>query len=81
MGLNIFSNILSVVFSLFSLTMVIPFLGILFGTQEKVLQASPLTFSADSIKENFYFFNKDSISSAYSAESSRKKFNSGTILS
>ena len=55
-GLNIFSNILSVVFSLFSLTMVIPFLGILFGTQEKVLQASPLTFSADSIKENFYFF-------------------------
>ena len=63
-GLNIFSNILSVVFSLFSLTMVIPFLGILFGTQEKVLQASPLTFSADSIKENFYFFISKTVEEA-----------------
>ena len=53
--LNIFSNILSVIFSLFSLTMVIPFLGILFGTQEKTHQASTLTLDASSIKENFYF--------------------------
>ena len=68
MGLNIFSNILSVVFSLFSLTMVIPFLGILFGTQEKVLQASPLTFSADSIKENFYFFISKTVEEAGKVE-------------
>ena len=54
--LNITSNILSVLFSLFSLTMVIPFLGILFGTQEKVHQSSPLTFNASSIKEHFYSF-------------------------
>jgi len=67
-GLNIFSNILSVVFSLFSLTMVIPFLGILFGTQEKVLQASPLTFSADSIKENFYFFISKTVEQAGKVE-------------
>ena len=67
-GLNIFSNILSVVFSLFSLTMVIPFLGILFGTQEKVLQASPLTFSADSIKENFYFFITETVEEAGKVE-------------
>ena len=67
-GLNIFSNILSVVFSLFSLTMVIPFLGILFGTQEKVLQASPLTFSADSIKENFYFFISKTVEEAGKVE-------------
>ena len=67
-GLNIFSNILSVVFSLFSLTMVIPFLGILFGTQEKVLQASPLTFSADSIKENFYFFITKTVEEAGKVE-------------
>ncbi len=67
-GLNIFSNILSVVFSLFSLTMVIPFLGILFGTQEKVLQASPLTFSPDSIKENFYFFISKTVEEAGKVE-------------
>jgi len=54
--LNVGSNIISVVFSLFSLTMVIPFLGILFGTQEKVYQASPLSFNAQAIKENFYLF-------------------------
>jgi len=35
--LNIVSNIISVLFSLVSLTMVIPFLGILFGTQEKFI--------------------------------------------
>lgn len=54
--LNVGSNIISVIFSLFSLTMVIPFLGILFGTQEKVYQASPLSFDAQAIKENFYLF-------------------------
>ena len=54
--LNILSNILSVIFSLFSLTMVIPFLGILFGTQEKVYEAPPLSLNASSIKENFYLF-------------------------
>ena len=53
--LNVFSNILSVIFSLFSLTLVIPFLGILFGTQEKVFQAPPLSLNASSIKENFYY--------------------------
>ena len=54
--LNIGSNIISVIFSLFSLTMIIPFLGILFGTQEKVYQARPLSLNAASIKENFYLF-------------------------
>jgi subfamily B ATP-binding cassette protein MsbA len=36
--------------------MVIPFLGILFGTQEKVYQATSLSFNAQAIKENFYLF-------------------------
>ncbi|MDG2138706.1 MAG: ABC transporter ATP-binding protein [Flavobacteriales bacterium] len=54
--LNVGSNIISIVFSLFSLTMVIPFLGILFGTQEKVYQATSLSFNAQAIKENFYLF-------------------------
>ena len=52
---NIVFNILTVLFSLVSITMIIPFLGLLFGTQEKVYQAPPLTFSTTSITENFYF--------------------------
>ena len=52
--MNILSNILSVLFSLVSLTMVIPFLGILFETQEKVYNPPPLSLNADAIKENFY---------------------------
>tara|TARA_B100000902_G_scaffold90361_1_gene94058 strand:+ start:10230 stop:11936 length:1707 start_codon:yes stop_codon:yes gene_type:complete len=36
--------------------MVIPFLGILFETQEKVYNPSPLTFNPTSIKDNFYAF-------------------------
>ena len=52
--LNIVSNIISVLFSLFSLTMAIPFLGILFETQRKVYDPQPLSLNADSIKENFY---------------------------
>ena len=60
---NILSNILSVLFSLFSITMVIPFLGILFGTQEKVSQAQSLAFNASSIKDNFYFIISKTINS------------------
>ena len=52
--LNIVSNIISILFSLVSLTMVIPFLGILFGTQAKVYNPQPLSFSAAAIKDNFY---------------------------
>ena len=48
------SNIFSVIFSLFSLTMVIPFLGILFETQEKVYNPPPFSLNSISIKENFY---------------------------
>ena len=60
---NILSNILSVLFSLFSITMVIPFLGILFGTQEKVSQAQSLAFNASSIKDNFYYIISKTINS------------------
>ena len=52
---NIVFNILTVIFSLVSITMIIPFLGLLFGTQEKVYEAPELSFSASSITENFYF--------------------------
>nr|MBC8464546.1 ABC transporter ATP-binding protein [Bacteroidota bacterium] len=52
---NIVFNILTVVFSLVSLTMIIPFLGLLFGTQAKVYEAPELSLSASSITQNFYF--------------------------
>ncbi len=52
--LNIFTNIISVLFSLISLTMVIPFLGILFETQKKIYNPQPLSFNANAIKDNFY---------------------------
>lgn len=51
---NVVFNILTVLFSLVSITMIIPFLGLLFGTQQKVYEAPPLALNADSIKENFY---------------------------
>jgi subfamily B ATP-binding cassette protein MsbA len=51
---NVFFNILTVVFSLVSLTMVIPFLGLLFGTQEKVYEAPELALNTQSITQNFY---------------------------
>ena len=52
--LNIFTNIISVLISLISLTMVIPFLGILFETQKKIYNPQPLSFNANAIKDNFY---------------------------
>ena len=52
--LNIISNILSILFSLVSLTMIIPFLGILFETQEKVYNPAPLALNTNAIKENLY---------------------------
>tara|TARA_B110000444_G_C18851574_1_gene606148 strand:- start:1514 stop:3349 length:1836 start_codon:yes stop_codon:yes gene_type:complete len=49
--LNILLNILSVLFGLFSITLVIPILGILFGTQEKVLQPPKGELSIDWLKD------------------------------
>ena len=59
--LNILFNILSVLFSLVSLTMVIPFLSILFKTQEEVLHPPPLSLNATDIKENLYALISDLI--------------------
>ncbi len=55
-SLNVLFNFLSVIFSLFSLTMVIPFLSILFNTEQKVYELEPLRLSIDSIKNNFYYY-------------------------
>ena len=53
--LNIVFNVLTVLFSLVSISMTIPFLGLLFGTQEKVYQAPPLALNTTSIIDNFYY--------------------------
>ena len=49
--LNALLNILSVLFGLFSLTLVIPILGILFGTQEKVFTAPEGEMSSQWLKD------------------------------
>jgi subfamily B ATP-binding cassette protein MsbA len=53
--LSIFSNLLAVVFSLFSVTLIIPILGILFGTESRVHEAPPLELSKDSLISNFNY--------------------------
>ncbi|RLD62104.1 MAG: ABC transporter ATP-binding protein [Bacteroidetes bacterium] len=54
--LNVSFNLLSIIFSLFSVTMAIPFLGILFKNESLVTSIHPFTFSAASIKEYFYYY-------------------------
>lgn len=49
-------NLFAVLFSLVSITMVIPFLGLLFGTINEDISSRPeLNFSASSVKDNFYY--------------------------
>lgn len=52
---NILFNVLSVIFSLVSVTMAIPFLEIVFDRQEVIQSVREFTFSTASIKEYFYF--------------------------
>lgn len=53
---NVIFNILSTIFSVFSLTMIIPFLGILFETQPIVETPVPLKLSGESITHNFNYY-------------------------
>lgn len=54
--LNMVFNILTVFFSLVSLTMAIPFLGLLFGTIElENIQPNSFSLTPESIKNHFYF--------------------------
>ena len=54
--LNAVFNILAVIFSVVSLTMVIPFLRLLFGTEELVDKAPQLGLSVDSLIDYFYYY-------------------------
>lgn len=53
--LNIGFNILAVLFSVVSLTMVIPFLGLLFGTQPLVHEKPRVAFNVESAVDYFYY--------------------------
>lgn len=54
--LNVVFNLLSALFSLFSLTMLIPFLGILFSTQPLVDELLPFRLSPEAIQNNFNYY-------------------------
>ena len=54
--LNIVFNILTVLFSLVSLTMVIPFLGLLFGTiQVENIKPEGFYLTPESLKDHLYY--------------------------
>jgi len=54
--LNVVFNILTVIFSLVSLTMAIPFLGLLFGTiKTENTKPESLSLTPESLKDNFYY--------------------------
>lgn len=55
-------NLLSVLFGLVSISMIVPFLGILFETQELVTENVPLEFNMDSILHNFNYYISQQIS-------------------
>ncbi len=55
-GLNVFFNFLSVVFNVFSVTLIIPVLGILFETQPVVTERIPFELTSEAIQNNFYYF-------------------------
>ncbi|MFC2111623.1 ABC transporter ATP-binding protein [Bacteroidota bacterium] len=55
-GLHILFTAFSVVFSLFSIAMAIPFLNILFGLEEMVYTAPEFALNIESVKLNIYYF-------------------------
>lgn len=61
-ALNIFFNVLSTLFSIFSFALVIPFLGILFKTQPLTTEKIPLDITnLSSLQHNFYYWLSDII--------------------
>lgn len=56
LGKNIFYNILHAVFGSLSFVMLMPVLGILFGTAPDIHERPPLELDIDAIKENLYYY-------------------------
>lgn len=55
-ALNVLCNILSIIFGLFSITLIIPFLGLLFDKTKLVYVKPELTLSFDSVKNYFSYY-------------------------
>lgn len=55
-ALIIFSNVLYSIFSVFSLTLIVPFLSVLFKQIEPIPIAPETTFTLESIIETYYYF-------------------------
>lgn len=55
-ALSIFYSLVGTVFSIFSFTMVIPFLGVLFNTQPRVTELVKWQFNTEAIGNNFNFY-------------------------
>ena len=53
--LSVFCNLLAAVFSVISFTMVIPFLGILFSSQDFNLMPVPIELNVESVQHNFNY--------------------------
>lgn len=56
LGLYIFFTFLSILFNVSSIGLIVPFLSLLFGTKELILERPPLTFNLDSLLDNFYYY-------------------------
>ncbi len=54
--MNVFLTLLGTIFSLFSVTMVIPFLGILFNTQPIITEPATFELNFESVQHNFNYF-------------------------
>ena len=59
---NIFFNILGAFFSLFSLSLLIPFLGVLFGTLPLVAKCPEFQLNLDTVADTLYFYISEIIS-------------------
>ncbi|HPS73264.1 MAG TPA: ABC transporter ATP-binding protein [Bacteroidales bacterium] len=53
--MNVLFNVLSTIFALFTVTMAIPFLNILFGNEQLVTTAGHFTLSTSGVKHYFYY--------------------------
>ncbi len=54
--LNVLFNLLSVIFGLFSLNMVIPFVGLLFQSHREVYDLMPMQLDFEVLINNFYYY-------------------------
>jgi len=78
--LNVIFNLLTIIFSIFSLGMIIPFLKLMFGMQELVNTPAELAFSKDAII-NFVYYQMSMAIKTYGTETLLVALSSITAIS